>query len=185
MKTSVFQYEMRAVRLQRNYAVLAAGGLLLLCLLLAFGLIRKSTRIVAVPPQMHTAFWVTDHSASSAFVAQWASYYADLRFNKTPSNARTQSAALLQFVSPTLYTDLKQQLAKEDQKMVSDNMTTSFFLVSQKVSGHPLCTTIVGDFHATVKQIVLPVRRLKYRLCFKLNQGQLQINSFLEEGERS
>lgn len=183
MKTSIFQYEMRSVRLQRNYAALAAGGLLLLCLLLTFGLIKKSTQVVAVPPQMHTAFWVTDHTASSSFVAQWASYYADLRFNKTPSNAKRQSATLLQFVSPSLYSDLKRQLAEEDQKMVSGKMTTSFFLVSQKVSGHPLCTTITGDFHATVKQVVLPVRRLTYRLCFKLNQGQLQIKSFLEEGD--
>ena len=183
MKQGIFQQEMRAVRLQRNYAAISAIGLLLLSFVLAAGLVHKSTKIVAVPPEMNTPFWVTDHSASASFVAQWARYYVDLRFNKTPRNANTQSAALLQFVSPALYSALKQQLKKEDQKIKSGGMTTSFFMASQKVSAPSLCTTITGDFHATVKQLVLPVRRLSYRLCFKLNQGHLQIKSFLEEGE--
>ena len=104
-----------------------------------------------------------------------------LRFNKTPHNAESQSSALLRYVSPALYQPLKAQLSQEDEKMKTGEMTTSFFIVKQTVTTHPLCTHVSGEFHATVKQMVLPVKRLTYHLCFSVHDGYLLIRTFDQE----
>ena len=58
MKKITHDNAIRTLSLQRNYAALAAVGLLLVCMVQGVALLVKDTKVIGIPPHMDDTFWV-------------------------------------------------------------------------------------------------------------------------------
>ncbi|MCE3237366.1 MAG: hypothetical protein K0R24_347 [Gammaproteobacteria bacterium] len=166
----------------RNGYLALASGLLVLNILLSliFFFILGHERIFLVPPTLEKSFWVSEKSVSPVYLSEMSLFFANLRFNITPSNAAMQRDLLLRYVDPSLYESLKKELISEEKRIMNGDILTAFYPVDVKVNTTQLVAQVVGDMQSRVGNIVLPAQRVTYQISFTYHAGRLLVKSFEE-----
>lgn len=169
------------MRTRNGYLALASGSLLLnvLLSLVLFCMIGQE-RVLLVPPNFSKSFWVSASHASPDYLSEMGLFFASLRLNVTPKNAKQQRDTLLRYVEPKQYASLKTRLQEEESRLIQQHVTTAFYPVDVKVNAEKSIVRIIGDMHSFVGDAALPIQRVTYDIHFAHHQGRLLVSSFQE-----
>ena len=107
-------------------------------------------------------------------------FFVFLRFNETPSSAKSQQQKLLEYVDPSHYEALKIQMMDEETHIKKEHISTAFYPADVDVDVKKLQTTIKGDLISSVGTTMLPAQRVTYQIVFSYNGGRLWVKSFNE-----
>lgn len=181
------KYLLQHARLQhliqnRNGYLMLASVSLLLNLILSIGILLVSNheRIVIVPPGINKSFWVDEAHVSPEYLSEMSLFFANLRFNVTPSNIAMQRDLLLRYVHPAFYEILKTELLSEADHINKEHIVTAFYPVNVVVDHKNLMSRVTGDLQSFVGDMQLPLKRFTYQMNFSYNNGRLLMKSFEE-----
>lgn len=169
------QSEIASLRKQRLLLYVLSVGLLLINGVLALGLLHKDHWVVLSPPKMTEPMSFSAHEVSDSYLIQMSEFFLDLRFNKTPTNAKQQSQQLLHYVAPRGFEVLSQRLALEDERYQKDNIHSSFYPTRFKVAKDPLRVEVEGVFESFLRDKPLKQQHASYVLVFDYQVGHLTI----------
>ncbi len=160
--------------LVENFFLKAVTLLLLIGLILNATFLKKDTVVMISPPDVREEFWVGKGKASESYIEQMAVFFATLSGNLSPSNAAYNVNALLQYVMPGGYGDIKSSLMGEALSIIENNVTQAFFPNDVKVDG--TTATVKGK---TVRKIgsANPVtEQVMYTMKFIIDNYKIYIN---------
>jgi conjugal transfer pilus assembly protein TraE len=178
---------MRFDRFIRDWKTLLAENFFLksLSLLIGIGLILNATVfktdkvVVITPPEVREEYWVGKNKASKDYIEQMAVFFAVLSGNLSPTSAAYNINALLKYVSPSIYADIKNSLMGDAMTVIENNMTTSFFPNDVKVEGS---SAIVNG--ESIRRIgsARPVKeKVMYKMKFEVDNYKLFLTEFFIE----
>ena len=160
--------------LVENFFLKAATLLLLIGLILNATFLKKDTIVMMSPPEVREEFWIGKEKASESYIEQMAVFFATLSGNLSPSNAAYNVNALLQYVTPGIYGDIKSSLMGEALSIIENNVTQAFFPNDVKVEG--TTATVKGK---TIRKIASgnPVtEQVIYTMKFVIDNYKIYIN---------
>lgn len=182
MKFQLHQSRLQQLLKHRNIylglCILSLGTNGLLALVLFFSIGHE--RVVIVPPNIATSFWVGYQSMSGEYLAQMSEFFTQLRLTASPASITQQANSLLHYVDPSIYGELKSQLTTEANHIKQSQISTAFYPVDIQVDAAQLKVKVVGDLMTSVADVPLSPQRLTYLLTYRLSQGRLWIKSFEE-----
>jgi len=178
IQKSLLQY---VIRHRNGYLFLACGSLAL-NILLSIGLISMfgHEKVILIPPRVTQSFWVSNSEVSPEYLSEMSLFFADLRFNITPSNIENQREILLRYVSSEYYESLKMQLISESEHIATDHISTAFYPIDIQVDNKHLAALVTGDLVSTVGTNQLPSQHVIYKIQYKYHSGRLLVKSFEE-----
>jgi len=182
MKWSLYESKLKRLLRHRNIFLrlvfIELGIIALLCLALIYAFIHE--RVVVTPAVIERSFWVSHNEVSDEYLAEMTHFFANLRFNVSPSNAKMQRDILLRYTDPAYYAAMKTLLIKEGDRLEKDHIALAFYLVDVKVSPKTLTAQVTGDLKSTVGNELLSSQRVTYQLHYRYHDGRLLIQSFEE-----
>lgn len=182
MKFQLHQSRLQHLLKHRNIylglCILSLSTNALLAVLLFFTMGHE--RIVLVPPNIPTSFWVGYQSMSGEYLAQMSEFFTQLRLSASPASATHQFDSLLHYVDPVFYGELKSQLAQEAEHLKQSQVSTAFYPVDIQVDAAQLKVKITGDLVTSAANVSLAPQRLTYLLTYRLSHGRVWVNSFEE-----
>jgi conjugal transfer pilus assembly protein TraE len=167
---------------QRNgYMMLALGNSIIsIFLIITIFLLIGRERIIVTPPVIEKSFWISGTRVSAEYLSEMTTFFANLRFNITPSNSNYQRDILLRYTDPQYYNILKSKLIKESDRIAEQHITMAFFPISIKVDIKNLKAIIEGDLKTFVGDVTLPVKRINYTITYRYDASRLLVTSFTE-----
>jgi len=186
MKYILQRTEIQKLLANRNgYIVLALGcmGICILQLVFIVFLVNRE-RVILIPPGIEKSFWVSPQSVSPEYLSEMTSFFAGLRLNITPSSLIYQKETLLRYTAPEFYNLLKAQLTTEAAQIKEERLVSMFYPVNRKVDMKNMKVMIEGDLKTYVGESSLPVKRVKYWVGYRYDNGRLLVKSFEEEVNR-
>ena len=160
--------------LVENFFLKVATLMLLIGLILNGTFFKKDTIVMMSPPEVREEFWIGKADASEEYIEQMAVFFATLGGNLSPSNAAYNVNALLQYVTPGVYGEIKNSLMGEALSIIENNVTQAFFPNDVKVDG---TTAIVTG--KTVRKIgsAKPLtERVMYTMKFVINHYKIYLD---------
>jgi conjugal transfer pilus assembly protein TraE len=100
--------------------------LVLANLISVFGWLRTRETVVLVPPQMDQRMAVSFASASASYSEAWALYVTELMGNIIPGNVEFVGEALSGLMSPDVYHDLRERLARQIEAIKEESLVVRF-----------------------------------------------------------
>jgi len=110
-----------------------------ICLLLAIGMIvnvvflRGKDRLIIVPPKIDKEFWVDDKKSSEGYLEQMGIYLATLAGNMSPTNAEYNAKILSSYLDPSVFGQVKNEIAAQAAYFKRNNISQAFFPASTKI----------------------------------------------------
>ncbi len=170
--------EVNILKNKISYLFYYAAATSLFCVLLLLVLLTQDKKVIVTPPDIKQNFWVSDHAVSESYLTQMSDFFLTLALDKTPGNAKYQTQSLLKYVDPNLFNTLKQKMSAEDDRIIKENITTSFFPVKQRVWYKKMRVEVTGDFVSRIGDKVMPTQRISYFIQYSYRQGYLHITQF-------
>lgn len=96
------------------------------CLVLAFGLVRKSETVVMVPSTLEERAWVSKSSASAEMQVAQGLSLALLLGNVTPGSAEFVSSNISRSLSPRMYRPILEAIDREVRELRDEQISVSF-----------------------------------------------------------
>lgn len=182
MEFSLQQTRIDKLLKQRNYGMIVNVGLFGLCLILSFVVLmgQGKQRLIVVPANLESDVWLDDKNVSPSYLAQMSEFYALLRFNITPLNAKKQHALLLRHVAPSVYGEVSAQLADELDRIQKHHISTVFYPIDTQVDAKKFIVQIKGELARTVGRESMPVKRVTYQIKYHYRHGRLLVMEFKE-----
>lgn len=128
MRYEIFKSSWLKNREEKHFLRYSVLLLLLLNMFSIFGLLRKDTAVILVPPGLSDKAEVTLNAASQGYKESWGVYVASLLGNVTPENADFVLKSLSGMVSGEISLTLTEQIAKE-LEMLKEEKVSSVFVV--------------------------------------------------------
>lgn len=183
MILSEWTKNIKAVKLQRNYSLclnvfLSATLLLLLMILLRTA---NSHTTVLVPAALTQHALIGSKGVSDTYLIQWTEFIAALKLNATPETVAESHNALLPYVSSATYGKFKAQLAKEQEKVINDEISTVYYPKETKVidtKNHKTRTT--GLLKIYIGETLHESVNVSYELSFEFINNRLLLRSMSE-----
>ncbi len=160
--------------LVENFFLKVATILMLIGLILNGTFFKKDTIVTISPPEVREEFWIGKAEASEEYIEQMAVFFATLGGNLSPTNAAYNVNALLQYVTPGVYGDIKSSLMGEALSIIENNVTQAFFPNDVKVDG--MTAAVKGE---TVRKIgsAKPVtERVMYTMKFLIHNYKIYLD---------
>ena len=151
-------------------------------LILAIGLIlnasvfKKREIVVVTPPQVTEEYWIGKKKASSEYIEQMAVFFSTLAGNLSPTNATYNVSALLRYVTPKLYGDIKNSLMADAISVVKNNMTQTFFPRNVKVNGNE--AVVEGDTIRKFGSARATKETMIYNMKFVVDNYKIYLEEF-------
>jgi len=179
LKKSRIQY---LVDNRNGYLVLASGSIILNILLsLIIYYVMGYEKVVLVPPTLTNPAWISQKNVSSSYLSSMSLFYAELRFNLTPSNASVQRQLFLDYVDPSQYEKLKTELIEEEEHLKKEHISISFYATEvPRVDTAKLIAKVPGDIQYIVGDSLQPSQHVIYEIHYRLIGGKLLIRSIEE-----
>lgn len=183
MVVSEWTKNIRGVKLQRNYSIslnVFLSALLLITLLILVRTVGKHTTVL-IPVGLTQESTIGSNAVSDSYLIQWTDFILGLKLNVTPETILYHQHALLPHVSNSVYGKFKAGLIKENEKIISDGISTVFYPKETKVLDKANYKTrasgqlniYIGDtFHDTIQ--------LSYDLQFEYVNNRLLLRSMTE-----
>lgn len=168
---------------QRNWTLVFALGLLLLCMFQTALLssVWKRERIFLVPANLSSKTWVSASSFDAQYIANMATSFCLERLTFQPYTIKHQKALLLQWVAPAAYHAFEKQLNTELLD-IEQHRKASVFAPTGKaiVDARHLTAIVSGTIQKTIAGVKLEPKDGNWRVQFENQNGKLLIKKFEE-----
>jgi conjugal transfer pilus assembly protein TraE len=173
---------MRFDRFIKNWKSLLAENFFLKAVTLLFGVglvlnatvFKKNQILIISPPEVREEYWVSKNNASEDYIEQMGVFFATLSGNLAPQNAAYNINALLKYVVPDIYADIKNSLMGDAMQVIENNMTVSFFPSDVKVDGSTV--TVNGESVRRIGSAKPITERVMYKMGFIVRNYRIFLN---------
>lgn len=144
---------------------------------LALASADRTHRETLVPPEITKTFWVEDKRVSSEYLEQMGVYLLHLAMNRSPANADIQIEALLKYVAPASYPELRRQLLADVTRQKEDKVTTAFYPRLVTVDEDRQAVLFEGELKTWIGEKHIKTDMNKYLIKFGY-KGRIYIEEF-------
>jgi conjugal transfer pilus assembly protein TraE len=143
-------------------------------------LFSKSERVVVVPAVIEREFWIDRNAVSQTYLEQFGVFLGQQVLGKTPQSAPSQRTLVLRHTDPNYYGALRKKLIEEEEMLVKQNISYSFFPVDVSADPEKLTVTLIGDRLSFVGGSQVQSQRERFTLGFVYTGARLLLNSLVE-----
>ena len=137
-------------------------------------------RVVVVPPQINTSFWLEKETVSSNYYREWGHYIAMLLLNVTPESVEMQNEMLLRHVSASHRAQLRAQLDDAAALLREQRLSTFFNVTDVQVDAESSVVAFAGSLASYVEGRLVEERDAAYMAGFDVRNGSLRLQRFVE-----
>ncbi|MGF1916701.1 type IV conjugative transfer system protein TraE [Vibrio splendidus] len=187
MKKDNYDYIQSLTQSHRRSLMSVIAGCGLLVALLSGALtyvVMNKTRTVLMPPTLTKPVTIGRDYIDRSYLSQLAQYLIWLRYNVTPNNVEAQNAQLLRYLLPSEHRVLKAKLDKEATVVISDEVTSSFFIQGMTVDVESGVVLVTGVQQKYVKRRALAPKSKTITLQFAAPEGLILLASMSQQPEK-
>ncbi len=183
MEPASYRRQMLALQGQARFfrlvSILLAAGVA--CMAGAmFAIAQKDQRVVIVPPEVRSSYWVEDAAVSRSYYLEWGHYVVSLLLNVSPESIDYQSEILLRHVAPGSAERMRARLAAAAEKLRRESLTTFFAVSGVEVRQQEGQVAFAGSLTSYVQGRRIGERRAAFAASFKVVRGQLALVELVE-----
>lgn len=130
-----------------------------------------------LPLQITGAFSLSASGISEGYLRDMSSFLSQLRFNVTSSSANTQFNALLAYVAPSLYGELRAQFIKEIKDIQHEHLSSAFYPTSFEMDIKHLSVKISGQMRRLVGSDLMSDQRETFLMNYAYENGLLKLTN--------
>ena len=161
--------------LVENFFLRGAVLLLSAALILNATVFRGSTKIVVVPPNVTTEFWVEKNKASAEYLEQMSVFLAILAGNLSPRNAKFNIDVLLKYIDSSRMFEVQDDLVAQANYIKKNNITQVFFPETTKVDVNKQTASVEGTVTRQIGAIKVSEEKMWINISYKLKDYTMRI----------
>ena len=153
-------------------------------------LLNKKERVVVVPLSGES-FWIEDTRVSSGYLEKMGVFLSDLLLNRSPADVEWKNRAILEYVHPKFYHEIKKTLSTDQAEILKHNQSFVFQSERSYAQTDKMTFIIEGEALVLVSKngnttACAQQERRIYHLGFQCQNGKLLLVSLKkEEGYRA
>lgn len=160
--------------------LLVMSGLVNVLLVWAIVTLAGSGRTIVLPPSVEKSFWVEKDNVSGSYLEQMAGFIGYLALQSSPGTVDYQNKVLLEYVSPSTYGQLKQEMDYAAERLKKGNVSQTFVPKSYEVNASRKVVLIQGVMTTYVNEKQVAQKEVSVQVGFELVYGKLYVKSFKE-----
>lgn len=170
--------------------LLKYAAFLICCLLIcnfSFGLLlwhqSGNEKTILVPMNLTKKSVVSAQGVDANYLLQCALFFVDTRLDVTPDTINANDKLILSHTEPQYYADFKSGLEKESSLIVSQKVSSAFYISHTEANPENLEVVVSGTLKRWIGERSLPDSQKTYELRFTLNGSELYLTTFEEVGQ--
>jgi conjugal transfer pilus assembly protein TraE len=160
--------------------LLVISGLVNLALVWGLVSLATSGRTILLPPTVEKSFWVEKENVSASYLEQMAGYIAYLSLQSSPATVEYQNKVMLEYVAPSAYGRLKQEMDYYAEKLRKGNISQTFVPKAFEVNATRKSVVVGGVMTTYVNEKVVGQKDVSVLVGFEIVHGKLYVKSFKE-----
>ena len=128
-----------------------------------------------IPPKISQEFTLSGTGVSEGYLRDMTNFLTQLRFNVTSSSATYQFNALLSYVNPSLYGDIRAQLVKEVELINHEHLSSVFYPSTFEMDIKHLCVKVIGQMKRFVGADLMSDVRETFLVRYSYEYGLLKL----------
>lgn len=165
---------------QRNIAAIGLVISGIIILLLAISLFFKERIVIVTPSVIAKEYSISSSRVSKSYLEDMSRDIITTLFNLTPKNVSYMADTLLLMVHPSAYGEVKEELVKIQDDVITRKVSTIFYPISMAVDEENLLVRINGDFHTFIGNAMTAKERKSFEIKFIYTGAKLTIGGFHE-----
>jgi conjugal transfer pilus assembly protein TraE len=130
-----------------------------------------------IPPKISQEFTLSGTGVSEGYLRDMTTFLTQLRFNVTTSSSPYQFNALLGYVAPSLYGDIRAQLVKEVDQIKHEHLSSTFYPSDFEVDIKHLNVKVIGQMRRFVGADLMSDVRETYLVKYSYEYGLLKLTN--------
>ena len=183
MDASIHQQNVASLRKQIRILYFLLTVVVMALAIQATILLQQETtneRIVVVPPEVHSEFWIEQDKVSKTYFLEWGHYLVGLLLNVTPESIEYQTQVLLRYVEPRSYSAFAQRLANLKQHLQNEKLSTFFSVSDVNINLDQTQIAFTGTLSSYVEDRKIHEQQAAYMAMFAIKNGRLLLLEFVE-----
>ncbi|HAU0262616.1 TPA: type IV conjugative transfer system protein TraE [Legionella pneumophila] len=136
---------------------------------------KHETRFI--PPKISQEFTLSGTGVSEGYLRDMTNFLTQLRFNVTSSSATYQFNALLAYVNPSLYGDIRAQLVKEVELINHEHLSSVFYPSTFEIDIKHLSVKVIGQMKRFVGADLMSDVRETFLVRYSYEYGLLKLTN--------
>jgi conjugal transfer pilus assembly protein TraE len=162
--------------------LLVISGLVNLFLVWGLVSLASAGRTIVLPPTVEKSFWVEKDNVSASYLEQMAGYVAYLSLQSSPATVEYQNKMMLEYVAPSAYGRLKQEMDYYAEKLRKGNISQTFVPKAFEVNAARKSVLVSGVMTTYVNEKPVGQKEVAVAVGFEIVHGKLYVKSFKEVG---
>lgn len=168
---------------KKVYLLVLCGALLSITFMQSFMIIcllryaHNHHDIRFIPPTISGEFTLSGKGVSDSYLRDMTHFFSQLRFNVTASSAVGQFSGILNYVSPSLYGDLRAQLVKEIEQINHEHLSSVFFPISYEIDNPHFNVKVSGQMRRFVGADLMSDVKETFLFKYSYDHGLLKITA--------
>ncbi|HBD7398699.1 TPA: type IV conjugative transfer system protein TraE [Legionella pneumophila] len=130
-----------------------------------------------IPPKISQEFTLSGTGVSEGYLRDMTNFLTQLRFNVTSSSATYQFNALLAYVNPSLYGDIRAQLVKEVELINHEHLSSVFYPSTFEIDTKHLSVKVIGQMKRFVGADLMSDVRETFLVRYSYEYGLLKLTN--------
>ncbi|CAM2778934.1 type IV conjugative transfer system protein TraE [Legionella pneumophila] len=130
-----------------------------------------------IPPKISQEFTLSGTGVSEGYLRDMTNFLTQLRFNITSSSATYQFNALLGYVAPSLYGDIRAQLVKEVEQINHEHLSSVFYPSTFEIDIKHLSVKVMGQMKRFVGADLMSDVRETFLIRYSYEYGLLKLTN--------
>lgn len=130
-----------------------------------------------IPPKISQEFTLSGTGVSEGYLRDMTNFLTQLRFNVTSSSATYQFNALLAYVNPSLYGDIRAQLVKEVELINHEHLSSVFYPSTFEIDIKHLSVKVIGQMKRFVGADLMSDVRETFLVRYSYEYGLLKLTN--------
>lgn len=156
-----------------------------LVLSIGIGQLIGTERIVLLWPGVDQDVWIGHKKASASYLKEISEYLLLTTLNVTPKSVLSRQDALMKYIHPSGYGEVKSQLNEEAEIIQKKNITKMFTPIMFEVDDQSLTVKVIGELTTWVSKEKISQEKKNYLMRYKMNVGKLQLIEFKENHDEA
>lgn len=128
-----------------------------------------------LPPKISESFTLSGTGVSESYLRDMTTFLTQLRFNVTATSVTNQFNALLDYISPSIYGDIRGQLVKEVDQINHEHLSSAFYPTSFEIDAKHLKVKVIGQMKRFLGADLMSDARETYAISFSYESGLLKL----------
>lgn len=180
MKYHYFKLSLDSLKKQKHWLALGCLCLTVTNFIQSVLLFQHSERVVIVPPDIPKTFWIEKNKVSSEYLEAMSIFVVNLLLDVSPSNIEFSQQQLLKYISPGFYTQMKERLHEESERIKREGITTYFKIQKLKVKEN-MEVNIEGILTSFVGGDKVNEEKQNYKIGWDFEGGRISLLRFERE----